>query len=314
MAVKLTLPDLEERFLPPANWEIAHFVNPETTHEIYYRTAFIENAQATLFCLTGLSEYGEKYIEVARFFNAQGFNVIVIDWAYQGLSTRYYNNPHKRYSDGYEADISDLHYLITQHIKSDLPHYMLAHSMGGHIGLRFLSEYSNIFKAASFSTPMVGIKAFKLFPSLFYKISSALSRFHDSYIFGRNDWKPEDRNAKTKNIFSSDLIRNQVFNSWNVANENLRIGNVTYKWIYESLKSILLLNKKETLENINCPTLLSCASKEILVDNIAIKRASQIIPDAKFIDFENAKHEILMETDDIRDVFLNATLELFNQH
>ena len=190
---------------------------------------------------------------------------------------------------------------------------MLAHSMGGHTGLRFLSEYPDIFKAASFSAPMLGIKAFGSFPSLFYKISSLLSKFHHSYVFGKTNWKSENRNSKTKNVFSSDPLRNQVFNTWNIENENLRVGNITYKWIYESLKSILLLNEKENLEKIACPTLLSCAGKEVLVDNNAIKNASKIIPNAKFIEFKNAKHEILMETDDIRDVFLDATLDLFNQ-
>ena len=128
MAHNIVLPDLEEKYLPQSNWCVEKFHSPETGREIFYRTAFIEAAKAIIFILPGLSEYGEKYIETTRQLNEAGFNVAVMDWAYQGLSQRDSENPHKRQSDGVEKDIADLHHLITQEINTALPHFCLLYT------------------------------------------------------------------------------------------------------------------------------------------------------------------------------------------
>ncbi len=313
MSFNLTLPDLEKRFLPPKNWKIKSFTNPETGHNIAYRTAFIDNAKAIVFCLPGLSEYSEKYIETTRFLNDHGYNIVVIDWAYQGLSTRFKENNHKRHSDGYEADLSDLHYLIKQEINSTLPHYMLVHSMGGHIGLRYMSEHPNIIQAASITAPMININALKYLCGTTKNIFSILTPIHTKYIVGGHDWSAKNRTNDGKDIFSSDLNRDQVHNAWCIKNPDLQVGSPTYKWLAETLKSICTLKAKETLQRIKVPLLVAYAGQEALIDNKAIKNTVNIMHNAELLNFENAKHEILMETDDVRDVFLKKTLELFKQ-
>lgn len=164
MSYPYTLPDFEERFLPSENWEVDNFINPETDHKIYYSQALIKAPKGSVICLPGLSEFSEKYIETAKFFNVQGYNFFVIDWAFQGRSTRLDSNPNKRHSHGYETDVSDIDYFLTKVIKTNTDLYMLAHSMGGHIGLRYLATHNHNFKAASFSTPMLGIKSLRYFP------------------------------------------------------------------------------------------------------------------------------------------------------
>lgn len=313
MGFQLTLPDLEERFLPPPNWEVKSFTNPETGHDIYYRTALVENATATIICLPGLSEYGEKYIETARFFNQHNYNVFVIDWVYQGFSTRLKENRHKRHSDGYNSDISDLHYLITEKTNNNSPIFFLAHSMGAHISLRYAAKHPNTIKAIATSAPMVNIKAAKYIGGLAYPIISALKPIHNKYVLGGKDWHEKNRLLKNKNIFTNDPIREEVHNAWCIKNPDLQIGNPTYKWLIESLKSICILKDTKTLQKITCPVLLTCAGQEKLVDNDAILRAAKYLPDDKLIYIEHAKHEILMEKDDIRNQFLNETLKLFNQ-
>ncbi len=313
MAFELIQPDLEKCFLPPSNWQIKSFINPETNHRISYRTAFIDNAEATLIILPGLSEFSEKYIETTHFFNKQSYNVVVIDWAYQGLSIRHSKNKHKRHSDGYDSDISDLHYLITQKIKNNLPHYMLAHSMGGHIGLRYLAENPNSFKAASFSAPMLGIEGLKHGHSLYLFLLKYFTRIENAYVPGGHNWKKEDRHNFINSIFSSDKTRNQVHNAWCLSNPSLQIGSPTFKWIKESLLSISLLKEPNVLNRIKTLVLLAIAEKEKIVQNKEIKNASEHIPDNKLLVLDQSQHEILMETDSIRDKFLEETLKLFNQ-
>jgi lysophospholipase len=310
MATTLNIPDLEKRFLPPDNWRITSFTREN--REIFYRTAFIEAPKGIVFCLPGLSEFGEKYIETTRRLNTEGFNVVVIDWAYQGLSTRFKDNPHKRHSDGYDTDIADLHHLITQEIKSDLPHYMLAHSMGGHIGLRFLIHHQDIFNAASFSAPMVGIKSIRKLLPLQACLAPWIKRKNECYVPGGHDWHAIDRHDAVSDIFSHDRIRKRVHNAWCTTNPELQVGSPTLQWVLEGMNSIKTLQSPDTLQKINCPTFIAIAGKEKLVDNKATRTAVPHIPQCKMIELKNSKHEILMETDDIRDVFLTETLNLFS--
>lgn len=312
MTYPYTLPDLEARFLPPSNWESNTFKNPETDHDIYYNFCLVPNAKGTIIALPGLSEFGEKYIETAHFFNNHDYNFYVIDWAYQGRSTRLKDNPHKRFSDGYESDLSDLHYLLSNIIKFNSPLYMLGHSMGGHIGLRYLHQCPDIINAAAFSAPMLGISDLKHTAKILTFLLPKLKFLFKKYIPGGKDWSEDSRINFKNDIFSNDKIRDKIHNAWSKTNPALQIGNVTFKWVYESLKSINFLNAPHVLSSISSPVLMAYADEEEIVMNDAIINASKVMPNAKLLCLENSKHEILMETDKVRAKFLNETLALFN--
>lgn len=306
-------PDLEERFLPPENWNSGEFLNPKTKHKIHYNYALTKNNVGIVIALPGLSEFGEKYIETAHFFNEQGFDFYVIDWAYQGRSSRFSKNRHKRHSDGYHTDISDLDYMINNIIKDKKNLYMLAHSMGGNIGLRYLFLHQNIIKAASFSAPLLGIKDILPYQNLLKYLIPCIPCIKEKYIPKGTDWNETMRPNNDTDIFSSDPIRRQIHAAWSKVNPSLQIGNVTYKWLLESLKSISKLFHLIKTKHLNIPIIFCMAEKESLVSNYAIKKFSSKISSAKMIEIKNSKHEILMETDDVRNKFLKETLNIFNQ-
>ena len=313
--MEYTLPNLEERFLPPQNWQSDSFFNSETNHKIHYYSVSCETTslKGCVVILPGLSEFGEKYIETAKFFTERSYNTYIIDWAYQGHSIRLKENPHKRHSDGYETDISDLHYLISNIIKTDDPLYMLAHSMGGNIGLRYLLNYTEMFDAASLSAPMFGILDLKHREGLVKSILSLLKKKYTSYIPGGKDWNEEARSSDGKDIFSYDPIRDQIHNAWCLADPRLQVGNPTLGWVYESLKSIDILKTPQKLQKVIIPILLAYASDEKIIDNKSIKKLAGRLPNSHLLELQNARHEILMETDAVRNKFLNKTLEIFNQ-
>ena len=224
MTFNLMQPNLEERFLPPKNWQIKKFTNPKTSHDIAYRTSLIDNPKATVICLPGLSEYGEKYIETAHFFNKQGYDVYIIDWAYQGLSTRFKDNYQKRHSDGYDTDISDLHHLITNEIITEKPVHILAHSMGGHIGLRYIAEHPEVnIKSISASTPMISIHVMKYLCDVSSVIFSLLHPIHTKYLMKGCNWQKDNRKDHVGDIFSSNPIRENVHDAWCVPSGSHRL-------------------------------------------------------------------------------------------
>lgn len=313
MPYQFSLPTLETRFLPPLNWEPSNFKNPETGHIIHYSFCLVANPKGTVIALPGLSEFGEKYIETARFFNNEGYNFYVIDWAYQGRSTRFANNPHKRHSDGYENDLSDLHYLISNIAELNQPLYLLGHSMGAHIGLRYLHQHPNIINAASFSAPMLGITDLKYVSKALLFLLPKLHFLSKKYIPRGSDWSEDKRVNLKNNVFSHDKTRDKIHNAWSKTNPDLQVGNATIKWVYESLKSINFLKTQNILSAIKTPSLMAYADKEEIVSNEEIIKASHIMPYSTILPLSPSKHEILMETDAVRDKFLLETLKIFNQ-
>lgn len=312
MLSELVLPTLEERFLPPENWKSDTFTNPDTGHAIHYNhLTSPSNTKGTIVVLPGLSEFGEKYIETAKYLAEQGYDFYVIDWAYQGRSSRLEESPNKRHSDGYDTDVSDLHYLVKNVIGSDKPLFMIGHSMGGNIGFRYTLKYSDVFKAAAFSAPMFGIKAVKFFP---WPVRTFLARstpfIGSSYIPGGKDWHKREMKANRDNIFTRDTKRNDVHDAWCQANPQLKVGSPTFQWLYESLLSIDHLDNNA--DQSKTPILIAIAGEEDLVDNDAIYNLAKKIKNAKVLELPTARHEILMETDDVRNHFLAETLKTFS--
>ena len=120
--------------------------------------------------LPGFKEPIEKYFEAMHDLHARGLMVWMMDWRGQGGSDRYLAaTPHKAHHLGYEEQIASLHQFITQevlpHKPKDLPLYMVAHSMGGHLALRYLHDHNQAavdgtpgpITAAMLTAPMLDI-------------------------------------------------------------------------------------------------------------------------------------------------------------
>jgi len=306
----MNLPNLSSNYLPSANWERLSFKNPETEHEIAYAQMISPDNQKNLLILPGLSEFCEKYIESATLFYKEGYNIFIIDWAYQGRSTRLKENRDKRHSDGYQSDLSDLHFFITTFIGKQNSLFILAHSMGGHIAMRYMIEYVHSIKAASISAPMLKINSLQYGQKLYLKILDCLPFIDKFYVPKGKDWSRNSRALMSDGNFSSDPIRGNIHRDWSRAEKQLRLGSPTFKWLKESLKSMLKL--QNSYEEISTPLLVGIAENETIVDNNEVEKAATKIKGIKLITLQNSKHEILMEKDEIRDIFLDETLQLFN--
>ena len=317
-------PDLEQRFLEPKGWRWDHFKNDGRTIRFGTMSPQDNIPDAVVVCLPGLSEFAEKYFEVAQSLVDRNMSVWVLDWMGQGRSDRYLDdNPHKRHSHGFDQDIDDLHKFILNHIKpssvhadkEQIPLAMLAHSMGGHIGLRYLARYPDIFECAALSTPMIGLKDLRSIPPSLAKIVTAAFNFlsGEDYVHGGGDWRQDMRPSPGHDAFSSDPVRGAVHNAWCLADPKLQVGRITYGWLHEAVKSCAQLQKTSTLENIHTRCLITLAGHEDFIDNPAIRRAAKIMPQAELLEFPKAAHETLMECDDIRDVFLEDFQKLIKE-
>ena len=128
----------------------------------YVMPAGKKTVDKVVIALPGLSEFCEKYFEMAHDCLAQGYAFLVVDWRGQGKSSRYLDNLHKRHSQGFEVDAQDLNAVLQDSPFSprESAFFMMANSMGGNIGLRYLEAHSGVFRGAAFCAPLIGLHAF----------------------------------------------------------------------------------------------------------------------------------------------------------
>lgn len=314
-------PKLEERFLEPPGFRWHNF--ERNGRKIRFGCAAPHNAipQATIVCLPGLSEFSEKYFELAHDFLKNDLSFWIIDWMGQGKSGRYLPNAHKRHADGFENDVADLKYMIEEYIKpasvhtdvGRIPLAMIGHSMGAHLGLRYLAEHPGMFECAALSSPFLGIHKLSNTPDNILIPTAKLlnTMMGKSYAFGQKNWSPEQREYGSNNIFSADRKRTRLHNAWCQFDPELKTGGVTFGWVYEALQSCKTL--KSELKNIQTPCVLAKADLEVIVDNNAIEQAIDIMPNAELLELNKCLHEILMESNEKRNKFINAFYQLIRK-
>ena len=321
-----TFPGLDPRFLQPDGWRWHIFTLPDG-RRLRFGTAAPKGKipDAVVVCLPGLSEFSEKYFELAQNLLDRNLSLWVLDWMGQGKSDRYMkNNPHKRHSVGFDRDLDDLHFFIMEYVKhacvhpdvGRIPMVMLAHSMGANIGLRYLIRHPDIFAGAAFTAPMVGIYATKLLPGFITRaVSWVLNFFVGSfYVPKGSDWNPEERDDPNHNIFSTDPIRKGVHNAWYRADPALQVGSVTFGWVYHALQSCAVLQHEFKKSPPTLPILVGLAKKEILVDNDQAVKLLEKNSNVTIIEFPDSFHEILMEKDDIRGKFIDSLGEMLQKN
>jgi len=115
------------------------------------------DAAGTILLFPGRTEYLEKYARVGRELAAERFHVIAADWRGQGMSDRLQADPRP----GHVADFADFQrdvveiVIAAQDLDLPQPWHLLAHSMGGAIGLAALVNELPV-RSAVFSAPMWG--------------------------------------------------------------------------------------------------------------------------------------------------------------
>jgi len=109
---------------------------------------------ATLLLVHGLSDHSARYARVARTLAASGIAVEAFDLRGHGLS----GGPrgHARRFDVLLQDLDRVRRAVAEVTASGTPLFLLGHSMGGLIAIRYLEEYPDAFRGAIIVSPWLG--------------------------------------------------------------------------------------------------------------------------------------------------------------
>lgn len=264
--------------------------------------------RGTVCICQGRAEFIEKYFEVVDDLRRRGFAVIAFDWRGQGLSQRVLGNPCKGFVRSFREYDTDLAAVVTQVALPNCPppYYALGHSMGGHVLVRHAAGPQPAFERMVLSAPMIDIAPERLgTPHAFarlYAESVCGAGMGRVYTLGGKDM-PLDLGAFDTNELTSD--RERFMRSNQVVRENIRLslGAPTVAWLRAALRSIAQIGDARFAGRIKVPMLIFAASRDTIASTPAIEAFAGRLKLGTLDIIPDAKHEILMETDEVRRRF-----------
>ena len=282
-----------------------HFFSPQKNIKLRFGVMRVQPnpAKGVFLLLHGRAEFIEKYKAVANQLTRKGFDVVSLDWRGQGLSSREVENRHKGYIHSFDDYVADLTALFDDMIKPlGMPVYILSHSMGGHIALRFMAEFPHQIKKAVLASPMVDIAL----PGLVYPLSKYLSKQLSKRHFEKT-FTPGSKNYASKsarfqgNKLCHDPEQFRILHDEIRKNPDLAIGGVTWGWLNAAFESIDILKDETFLQNIKTPVLILGAENDAVVSLAAQEKLSRKLSHGEFHCIEGAFHELMFETPRIRE-------------
>jgi len=210
--------------------------------------------------------------------------------------------------DEYRQDVAAFRAALAE-IDLPEPHYLIAHSMGGAIGLRALHDGLPV-SAAAFSGPMWGIQMtpfLKSIAGIVLGLAGPLG-FGVSFAPTTGPWSPMDFND---NPLTNDRDQFDYMSAQIDAHPELALGGPSTSWVHAALtetRSLMDMPAPET------PTLTVYGSREGIVEVPAIRARMADWPGGRLHVIEGGLHEVLMDTPTRRQAAIDMMLEHFARH
>ena len=283
--------------------------------KIYYKSYEVDDSKSVIVISHGFCESSEKYREFIKTLNKNNYAVYIIDHRGHGQSGRLGIDNSQINVEDFNYYVEDLKTFLDSIVMPDLNNrnlYLYAHSMGGAIGTLFLEKYNQYFKKAILNCPMMKIDTGK-YPYIVAKIlakTMCMIRMGNRYLPGQSAFngKPDLISSAT----SSQKRYDSYFNK-QLEHKYLQTSGGSFNWIKQAFKGIKELFKKENINNIKADILLFQAGKDTFVKPEGHNKFVSLAKTCEFVRIEDAKHEIYIERDEIRNPYIEKVLDFYNK-
>ncbi len=271
-----------------------------------------ETAKGTILLFPGRTEYAEKYGRAAKEYTSAGFDVLAIDFRGQGIADRMADDRglgHVGKFSDYQRDVN----AAVAHAKSAKlpePNYLVAHSMGGCIGLRALHNALPV-KAAAFSAPMWGVAIEQPLLTAAWVIGTIGPKIGIGKMVspGRSTTNYVEEEEFEQNELTCDPVMFTYMRDQLRAHPDLGLGGPSVQWIGLALRE---MRKLSTMKTPNCPCFTGLGTDETIVSPERIKDRMASWPNGELAIYDGAKHEIMIELPETRDDFFAKSIALFD--
>jgi len=274
-----------------------------------------DNETGAIVILHGKSESYIKYAELVCDLRELGYSFYLMDHRGMGFSGRMIEEDTQRvHVENFNDYVEDVKTFIDTVVNGSMTHpklVLIAHSMGGAIAAHYLEQYPKDMDLAVLSSPMLQVDTGS-YPELIAFGIAALGNglgLGKEYALGQGPRKDP--------VFDNNTVTHS-FERWSrweldLIPENLQVksGGPSYQWVMNSIfagwMSQLWASKVET------PVLLFQAGQDVFVKPAGQDAFCDKAADCTKIFFEEAKHEILMETDVVRDEAVAEIKKFLNE-
>lgn len=265
-----------------------------------------------IMIMHGYCEFFGKYHELSWYLWQQGYGIYFLEQRGHGYSDR----------DGVENDmvyVSDFNeYVEDQKLFYDTivskdaksPIFLLAHSMGGLVGARYIEKYTDDFKRVILSSPLLkmnsgSIPAFATYILVFYSI---LARKQKAYIPGHGafDGVRNFIGSSTK----SEARYNYTFDQ-RLLDKHYQTYSACYAWSRAALRAVR--QAQRDVGKVKNEILLLQAGQDHMVKIEGQDRFASKLKNCKLVRFPHARHEIFNSLMEDREKYYKEILSFLKK-
>jgi len=271
----------------------------------------MDSARGTVLLFPGRTEYIEKYGQAAGEFAARGLATMTIDWRGQGLADRMLDDPiigHVDQFQDYQKDVSAM-LRAARALNLPRPYFLVAHSMGGCIGLRAAMEGIPV-QAVAFTGPMWGIRIANRLRPAAWSLSNIMP------MIGKGHLNPPGTKVEPyvlsdpfkDNMLTTDASMHAMMRYQTLAHPELALAAPSYVWLREAISETKHLASRSA-PNLRCVTYLG--TNERIVHIPRIRERMKSWKGGRLEMIEGGEHEVMMEQPHIRTPIFDDMAKLF---
>jgi len=271
-------------------------------------------SRGTVLLFPGRTEYVEKYGRAAADLAQRGFDTLTIDWRGQGLADRLIADRrigHVGQFADYQHDVAAM-LQAAKALDLPRPYSLLAHSMGGCIGLRALMEGLPV-TACAFTGPMWGIQMATATRPAAWALSWSSARLGfghhlapgtkaETYVLA----EPFDDNSLTRDAQMFAYMQRQM-----TSHPDLALGGPSLRWLNAALVEMAHLARRPA-PGQPCLTYLGSHERIVCPDRIIARMGSW--PEGRLDMVQGGEHEVMMDTPATRALVFDGVAAHFAAH
>jgi len=295
------------------SFESGSFSGVDDIRISYVRHEVPEEAGA-LVILHGKSESRIKYAELAYDLRGLGYSLYLMDHRGMGFSERIVTDDTQRvHVDQFSDYVSDLKRFVDTVVNS-VPHrrlVFLSHSMGGLIAALYLEQYPGDVDAAVLSAPMLRINTGSYPEPVAFLIASLGTALGLGREYALGQGPRQDPVFETNTVTHSRARWSLWEETLIPAHPEIKSGGTSYCWVRNSL--FATWTARLQAGEVAVPVLLFQAGEDTFVKPDGQDDFCSAAGDCREVYFDGARHEILMETDAIRDRALAEIIDFLEE-
>ncbi|SMF28549.1 alpha/beta fold hydrolase [Pseudobacteriovorax antillogorgiicola] len=281
--------------------------------QLEYKAFRHPEARGSVFIVHGYTGNYYKYQELIYDLYQSSYSVFMFNQ--RGHGSSYLLKDQSVYVEDFNHYVEDLKTFVeTIRPQAKQPLFILGHSVGGAVTTSFLQRYPNLVDGSILSAPMIRIKTTP-FPEWLAQIMAKVAELAGLNTFlapgqelPKDDWNYETANTSSRLRF--DYHRSTFFRP---DLSKMQRGGVTVGYINAAFQGIREINDDEQIRKMTKPILLLQAELDSWVQNVPQEELCERAPQCELVSIPSSKHEIFLEAESIRNLYLNRILSFLHE-